>query len=246
MSTANTRPHPVEPATAASPTDNAGLPFGTDSASPAANSNATAAASALGAELDALHISPKREGSPEAADEDDKTENPPLDANRSPPPQAAPPTAAFVPAAAGATTANSGSPAPQSTTANPPPGVARAPEGPLAGASPTSLRLATAGVAGRPPPAVLGAPGAPPSMRSPHGPVAGVRPPAGRGMAGPMGMRPPMGGPMGMGGRGAQVPVQTRLPPSLQAKMDKVREMQQAQLMATARCTTFGGAQPYG
>ncbi|GMK54435.1 hypothetical protein CspeluHIS016_0110210 [Cutaneotrichosporon spelunceum] len=36
-----------------------------------------------------------------------------------------------------------------------------------------------------------------------------------------MGMRAPMG-PMGMGGRGAQVPIQTRLPPSLQAKMDKL------------------------
>ncbi|WOO78807.1 Protein kinase wis1 [Vanrija pseudolonga] len=61
------------------------------------------------------------------------------------------------------------------------------------------------------------------------GPIAG-RPPAGagvpgrpppRGLQGPMGMRAPMG--MGaVGGGGAPAQLQTRLPPSLQAKMDKL------------------------
>lgn len=52
--------------------------------------------------------------------------------------------------------------------------------------------------------------------------AGGARPPMGMargGMPMPMGMR----GPAGMGGGGGQM--QSRLPPSLQAKMDKVRFM---------------------
>ncbi|BEJ16460.1 hypothetical protein CspHIS471_0510650 [Cutaneotrichosporon sp. HIS471] len=206
MSIDETSPLPVNPAPTAAPANNAGLPIGTDSVlSSAANPTATEN-TAPDAEFDALHIDPKREASADHLEERDQTENAPADAPRLAAPQPASNAAPSLPAGASQRPAHVSAGA---HTATPP----------------TSLRLPAGGApaaADRPPVPMPGAHSVQPGMRPPQGPVGVVRPPAGRGMAGPMGMRAPMGGPMGMGGRGAQVPIQTRLPPSLQAKMDKL------------------------
>lgn len=215
MSAAETSPRPPSALSASSSQlDEAGFPL----------AEASTAASALGAGLDSLHISAhQRETSPEPTEQEGNVDSTP---HQQPPPSAEQASSGSDTTATSAgpiSSSSSGTPGTSSTTV-PGGAIAGVPSGALAAPPPTSMRLVPGSNvpegAGRPPATTMaGTSGASPAMRAPQGPVAGggVRPPVGRGMAGPMGMRPPMG----MGGRG-QAPLQTRLPPSLQAKMDKV------------------------